>query len=321
MTPSKARVFVFKIAVTVAVLGLLIYSVDASAMVAEVKRVSWGVLAVAAFWYVAATLVSTFRWSILLRAQHIVLPFFTLVRYNLSYTFYSIVLPGGKVTAEGVRVYQVLKDTHDESVRSKIIFPTLLDRAVVVFVAAAISTIFFIAIGFSTFKELPAWFPYAGVALVLALTMSAFLPIERFIGRALGSASETKQSSLSSLKEALRVYRTKPWRLVATVALTGMMLAMLALALMTVAAAFEASVSFWLMLGVVSTSMMAAFLPLTIGGVGIREGTFAYLFATVAHVPPETALAISLVGLVASHIVTLMGGGVEFRRHFIRHTS
>lgn len=321
MTSSKTRLFVFKVAITVAVLGLLVYSVDASAMAAEVKRVSWRVLVITAFWYLAATLVSTFRWAVLLRARNIVLPFFTLVRYNVAYTFYSIVLPGGKITAEAVRIYQVLTDTHDESIRSKIIFPMLLDRAMVVFVAAAISAIFFVAIGFSAFQELPVWFPYAGATLVAALTMSAFLPIERLVGRALGSASETQQTSLLSLKEALRTYRDKPLRLVVAAALTGVMLAILALALMSVAYAFDVSVSFWLMIGVVSTSMTAALLPFTIGGVGIREGTFTYLFATVAHVPAETALAISLVGLVASHVVTLLGAVIEFQRHFLHRAS
>jgi uncharacterized membrane protein YbhN (UPF0104 family) len=149
MSNKHIRIFLFKIAITAGIVALLFYSVDVKTLVEQFGRISWSVLGVAAFWYIVATGLSTVRWSLLLRMQHIALPFFSLVAYNLSYTFYSIVLPGGKVAAEGVRVYQVLRDTYDESIRGRIIFPTLLDRALVVFSAAAISTIFFLVTGFT----------------------------------------------------------------------------------------------------------------------------------------------------------------------------
>jgi uncharacterized membrane protein YbhN (UPF0104 family) len=215
-------------------------------------------------------------------------------------------------------VYQVVRDTHDEVIRAKIVFPTLLDRALVVFSAAGIAAAFFLIMGFDTFVALPEWFPYAAAGLVALLTLSAFLPVERLITFVVGVPPQAeRQSALSSLKDAFLLYRSKPIQLILATLLTVVMLTMLALANLTIASAVGISADVVIMLGVVSTSMVAAFLPLTIGGAGIREGVFAYLFAAAASVPIEAALSISLVALISSHVVTLLGGLVEFRRHFL----
>lgn len=319
MKSTSVRIFVFKIAVTAALLALLFYSVDIGAMVDHARRISLISFVVAAFWYIVATIISSIRWSLLLRMRGISLPFMRLIAYNFSYTFYSIILPGGKVAAEGVRVYQVVRDAHDDAIRSKIIFPTLLDRALVVFSAACVATIFFLIMGYDVFPSLPFWFPYAAAGLVALLTLSAFLPVERFISLMLGvPIQQNRQPALHSLKEAFLLYRSNPAALLIATVLTVMMLTSLAYANITIASALGISAPFLLMLGIISTSMVAAFLPFTIGGVGIREGIFSYLLATAASVPLEVALSVSLIALVSSHLVTLLGGLVEFHRHFIR---
>ena len=313
------RVFIFKLIVTALLLWLLFSAVDLSAVVRHVGDVSWYTFVFAALCSVVATLLSTIRWSLLLRVQGISLPFMRLVAYNLSYTFYSIVLPGGKVSAEGVRVYQVMRDTDDEGIRNKIIFPTLLDRAVVVFSSAFVAAVFFLFTGYETFSRLPVWFPYAAVGLVVLITLSVFLPFERLVAFLLGTSMRTKkQSALTSLKESLAAYRSKPLQLTIAVLLTFVMLAVMSSGTLALASAMGAPDDFLLVCGVVSASMVAAFLPLTIGGIGVREGVFAYMFSTAALVPLEIALSISLLALFASHVVTLFGGLVEFRRHFIR---
>ncbi len=312
------QMFILKLLVTAALLGLLFAAVDLGAVFAHLQDVSVWALILAAGCSIAATFVSTLRWSLLLRAQHSTIGLWRLFAYNCSYTFYSIVLPGGKMAAEAVRVYQVARDAHDESVRSKIIVPTLFDRITVVFSAALISALFFVVVGFDMFAELPYWFPYAGIGLVALIALSVFLPLERWLGFFAPSLRGSVNQPASTVADAVRLYRAKPATLLLAMVLSMLMLAVMSMSTSIIASALGVAANFWVVFGVVSVSMVAAFLPLTIGGIGVREGVFSYLFSTAAVVPLEAAVSIALITLIASHVVTLFGGLVEFHRHFLR---
>ncbi|MBP9711137.1 MAG: flippase-like domain-containing protein [Candidatus Pacebacteria bacterium] len=316
---ARYRKFVIKLVITGLVLFLLFSAVDIKAVGAHITDVSLGTIALAGLCYIAATLISTVRWALLLRVQGVSLPFRHLIAYNVSYTFYSLVLPGGKVAAEAVRVYQIARDAKDDDVRGKVIFPTLLDRASAVFAAAIVAITYFAFAGAEALAELPTWFPYAAIVLIILIVLSVFLPVEKILKPLFGMPSQGKTSStLASLTAALQIYRTHPFILGATAALSFLMLATISVGVWVIAASLGYYLPFVLIFGIFSTSMVAAFLPLTVAGVGIREGTFAYVLAAASSVSIEAALSISLIALISSHIVTLCGGLVEFHRHFLQ---
>jgi hypothetical protein len=316
---ARYRMFVLKLVITGLVLFLLFSAVDLKTVGAHLADISLGTFAIAALGYVLATVVSTFRWSILLKVRGVHVPMHRLLGYNFSYLFYSLVLPGGKVAAEAMRVYQIVRDTNDPLVREKVIFPTLLDRAVAVCTYAVAALAVFLFMGKNILAELPFWFPYAIAGIVLLIVFSVFLPVERLLRPFTGTSVTTKaHSTLNSLTEAVAVYRSFPLHLAVAVALSLIMLACMSGASFVIAEELGFPVPFILLLGVFSISMIAAFLPLTIAGVGVREGVFAYLLAAITNVPLEVALSISLLALISSHVVTLLGGLVEFHRHFMR---
>jgi uncharacterized protein (TIRG00374 family) len=320
MSP-RYRTFAIKLALTGLILFLLFSAVDLGAVGEHITDIPLRTFAVAALCYVVATVVATVRWSVLLRVRAVQVPLRHLLAYNFSYLFYSLVLPGGKVAAEAVRVYQIVRDTNDASVREKVIFPTLLDRAVAVFTYALAALAVFLFVGTEALSELPFWFPYAVATLVVFIVLSVFLPVEKILRPFVGSLSSLPGASVSSsLSDALSVYRTYPLQLSVAVLLSLVMLGSMSAATFFITQALGFSVGYLPVVGVFAVSMIAAFLPLTIAGVGVREGVFAYLFSALTQVPLEAALSISLIALFSSHVSTLVGGLVEFYRHFMRRT-
>lgn len=317
MSP-RYRTFVIKLALTGLILFLLLSAVDLAAVGEHITDVPLGTFAVAALCYVVATIVATVRWSVLLQVRGVGVPVRRLLAYNFSYLFYSLVLPGGKVAAEAVRVYQIVRDTHDPAVREKVIFPTLLDRAIAVFTYALAALVVFLFVGTEALSELPFWFPYAVAAVVLIIVLSVFLPIEKILRPFVGGLSSSGTSVVSSLSDAVTAYRSYPLQISVAILLSLVMLGSMSAATFFITQALGFSVGYLLVVGVFSVSMIAAFLPLTIAGVGVREGVFAYLFAALAHIPLEAALSISLIALFSSHVSTAVGGLVEFYRHFVR---
>jgi len=314
----RYRMFFLKLAITGAVLFLLFSAVDVREVGRHIADVPLSIFIFAAVCYVIATILSTVRWSILLRVRGVTVPIVRLLMYNFSYLFYSLILPGGKVAAEAVRIYQIVRDTNDPDTREKVIFPTLLDRVIAVFTYAIAASVAFLLTDSATLAELPFWFPYAIGGIAVLVTLSVFLPVEKLLQPFLGGSISKTSSTLSSLTEAVAAYRTHPLQLSVAVALSLVMLGFMSGATFLIAEGLGFSLPFMLVLGVFSISMIASFLPLTIAGVGVREGVFAYLLAALAEMPLEAALSISLIALIASHTSTLFGGLVEFHRHFLR---
>ena len=318
MDSKKLGIFIVKVFVTGAVVALLFSAVDARAVFAQIGEVPWEVFLYAVFCYLLSVYVSSIRWNMLLRAEKIMLSPSTLLAYNFSYNFYSAALPGGKVAAEAVRLYQVVRDSRDPMIREKIFVPTLLDRSIVVITSGFVAVLFFITVSGMPHIVLPQWLPYAGIGAVFIIGGMAFLPIERLFG---SNAPDTapRRSMLRSFADAFAAYRSRPVVLLNVALLSLLMNALVASGIYAITFSLGLPVSFEMVFALFCVGMVTAFVPFTIAGIGVREGTFAYLLALVSGVPLESAFSVSLIALAAFLSTVAVGGAVEFYRHFIRH--
>ena len=318
MSLKKFGIFAIKLLVTAAIFWLLFSVVDIRAVVTHLSDVSVVVLVYAAFSYVLATYLATIRWSLLLSAQDISIPLSHLFTYNLSYSFYSVVLPGGKLAAEAVRIYQIVRDTGNQASREKIIIAALTDREVAVFSFVLVAAAFFLNSQEILAAGFPWWASYAAIPVVFLLGALAFVPLELLIrpfGRILPPGIHSLATSLS---RAFSVYRSRLDLLGGALILSLIMNAVIASGFYAIALSLGLTVSFFLIFAVFSVGMVAAMMPLTVAGIGVREGAFAYLLAAVSGASLESGLSVSLLALGASLAVATIGGFVELNRHFLR---
>ena len=304
--------FFARLALTVALLALLLQALDAQEFFNQIGRVGalpflWGALS-----FLVATALNTFRWHLLLNARRVLVPLRQLLAYNLSYTFYTVALPGGRLAAEAMRIYQIVRDHASSELRGHAITSAFLDRIVAFLSFVAIVAAFFMAVPKAT-AAFSLWaLAVAAVVIATAALFAAgppaFLlrPLERFVPRA----------ALSVFLDGSPTYRITVFGWMGAILFSLAADGVFALGAYAIALALGVTVSYFVVLAAFSIGMVAASVPLTIAGIGLREGAFAASLVALGGIPAESAAVISAVMLASSFAVVVLGGLVELKRHF-----
>ena len=257
------------------------------------------------------------RWQILLRIQHIPIPFRRALSLSMQGTFFSLCMPGGAVGGDVVKAAFLIRETHRGQKLSGVT-SIFIDRvigmlALFLLVAAAVTFALPTVLAFDAAVKYPVLFLYvlciAGLCAGIALFFQDVIfriPLAR---RCLEFADPLMKGRLKSVLDSVEAYRRDPVRLLAAFLLSilvmhpllvaGLILIVIGI---TGEVAYTAGAAFASLLG--ST---AAAIPVTPGGLGTRDkitqlvlesmgvgqnaAGFAPLFYTVA------LLAVSLTGV------------------------
>jgi len=274
--PVKKLKPLLKLLLSAALLWLVLRSIDISRMTAALRGADAFWLLVAFLLFNLSKIVSALRLNLYFHAIGIALS----QRANLALyyvgMFYNLFLPGG-IGGDGYKVYRLAR-RYARPV-GPIVQAVLLDR-----VSGLAGLIFFACLLFAAGRNLPlqngwtlaaAWVGAAAVFPVMWLGYRYFFP--RF----------------------LAVFRTTTLWGVAVQALQ--LLSALAIAF---ALGIDHALVLYLTLFLVSS--VAATLPLTIGGVGIREATFLYGLQA-AHEPPDLGVTFSFLFFIITAFSSFMG--------------
>lgn len=316
MKSNKKRIWFFvKILISAGLLCVLLLSVHVPSLIAQLRAVGPWAAILSGLCFVLATVVNTWRWQQLLSAQDLATSFKKLLSYNVAYAFYTVALPGGRIAAEGVRIYQIIRDHSDIAAQARATLCAIADRlfALGSFVLIVCGFVIFdraVTFGFSPFL-VGALVAVAVVSIAFALVPPSWLlaPLRRFF---------PALAKVPSFSHLLRSFLSHPFNLTFALGASFVADAFFALGAYIPAHALGLSISYPLMLFVFSVSMIAAFIPVTLAGIGLREGALAYLLVVIAGASPESALSVSIVTLVSSLMVACMGAIVEFHYHFLR---
>lgn len=162
---------------------------------------------------------------------------------------------------------------------------------------------------------LGAWLSPAAAPLRLPMTLLAALGIAGVVAGALaggwlalrvpghGFAARAARQALAGM-DALREPTVARRAVVAAVALP----VFTAAATWAAFRAVGASPGLWFTLAAANAAALLVLLPVSVQGLGLREGAYVGLFAGLAHLPAETALAASLLSLFGSLALGALAG-------------
>ncbi|MSQ10029.1 MAG: flippase-like domain-containing protein [Dehalococcoidia bacterium] len=249
-------------------------------------------------WFIA-----NLKWQRLLGALGSSAPYSDLFALNLIGVFYSLVLPG-QVSGEivkGVRLSQFGVQ------RAAVATSILLDR---------LTGLAALALAGLVGLALTPGSPFAGAAVWIALVVLGGSALPVLLARKRLPFAPTKAAGLyakvwlaaSALNDALLTYRGRPLVLAEALLLALLFQASVYGANYMVVVSVGAPLSLAALLWIVSTVSLLNLLPITLGGLGVREGAYALLLEQQG-VPFSQGLAISL---IASGMFLLLGsiGGV-----------
>jgi uncharacterized protein (TIRG00374 family) len=255
--------------------------------------------------YILGYVISTIRWQCLLRAEGIRVPLWRLTLVYFQGAFFNLFLPtliGGDI----VRGYFIYKLTqgHDASLAS-----ILLDR-LSGFAAMLLLAVGALAVASGTLRDPQVTALILGVValfagLLLVLLNSRLLDRATGLLRLLGLMRF--QAKLQGMVDALRRYRRHRRALGQAFGLSLLLQALIIVTYYLIGAGLNLGVPLMYFFLFVPLITCLSMLPVSVAGLGIREGGVIYFFAKVG-VPAAAALGMSLVWFSLTVVVSGLGG-------------
>jgi uncharacterized protein (TIRG00374 family) len=303
--PRRLLVLLFKIIVSAGLLAFLFSRMDLAHLGAYLQRASFVWLATALGLYAVVLLVNTWRWQLLLHAQHIDVPASRLMNSYLVATFFNNFLPSN-IGGDVVRIRDTASRAGSKTLATTIV---LMDRGLGLlglFLVGAIGATVVSAPGPGVHLSWVLWLVFLGSALV---AMPIVLVPEK-VGRLLSPLrvfhQEWVDERIARFTAALGKFGSAPRSLLACFSgavvvqfvLVGFYVAIVHSMNIPVPAAHLAVI--------VPLSFVVQMLPVSVNGFGVREATFSFYFTRLG-LPIESAVIVSLVGAGLIIIFSLSG--------------
>lgn len=315
----RYTVTALKLAVSIALLAFLLSRIDTARLWANARQASVPWLAIALAIYFCTVLCSVWRWWLLLEAQHIsVAPRYLFSSYLVA-LFFNNLLPSN-IGGDVVRITDTARVARSKTRATTVV---LLDRVMgvmaLVLVAACGASVVAAsgsAAGHTALRlwptwfwaNLPSWFWAVFFLGAAATTPALFAPSG--VGRLLQPLTvlhpEWVGGRISTLMTTLERFRDRPAALVSCFG--GAVFVQVATVGMYVAAARALHVRVGVsdLAVIVPVSAVVQMLPVSFGGLGVREGAFSIYFAGIG-LSSESALLLSLTATALIMFFSLSG--------------
>jgi glycosyltransferase 2 family protein len=316
--PSRARslaITAIKVSVSAGLLALLFTRVDLARLWSVARQASPAWLGAALFLYFAMVLASAVRWGILLRAQHVHLPFSFLTQSFLVATFFNNFLPSN-IGGDVVRIADTAKAAGSKTLATTVV---LIDRGLgllglALMAASGASLMHRMAVGPVGPAVLWAGFGVAAIVATPALLMPE--AATRLLKPLRVFHQQWVDERLEKLTYALTRFKETPAALAGCFAGAVIVQGILVGFYVAIARSMNIPIGFAELAVIVPVSFILQMVPLSVNGFGVREATFAYYFTRLG-LPLESALLVSFVGAALIMLFSLSGGVAYLRRSVV----
>jgi len=301
-----------KAIVSIGLLALLLSRVDLSRLWDVARQASPLWLGAALLLYLAMVLASAWRWDVLLRAQHVRLPYSFLTQSFLVATFFNNFLPSN-IGGDVVRITDTAKAAGSKTLATTVV---LIDRGLgllglALLAATGATLVHRLAVGPVGPGVLWAGFGLGAIiatpALLMPETATKLLqPLRVF-------HQEWVDARIEKLTYALTRFKETPAALAACFLGAVAVQAILVLFYVSIARGMQIPIGFAELAVIVPVSFIVQMAPVSVNGFGVREATFAFYFRRLG-LPLESALVISFAGAALIMLFSLTGGVAYLRR-------
>jgi glycosyltransferase 2 family protein len=303
---NKAKsilIFILKLLVSAGLIGYFLWRIDLEQFLQTFAAARFSYIAVALGVYLIAQGVSAVRWTILTRPLGIKTPFKDLLQYYLIGMFFNLFAPstvGGDVS----RVYYLVKDEEAEAKGRAVTtvhaaMSVLMDRAIGMVVLVWLG-----ALGLLLFPDYAVPEPVRSATFLLAggllLGVLVMPVLRRFM-------PEDGPQLAVKLRLALRSYRLH-WRALLAAAALSLTIHLIQAWMHTVmgrALGLELPFSFCLIVYPLVGTFAA--IPISLNGLGLREGGYIFLLAVIG-ISAEQGIAFGILLLLIVAIDSMIGG-------------
>ncbi len=282
---------ILKIVVSAGLLAILAFKLDWRDVYDRATQLAWWTLPVAAAIQIAVWALANVRWWLLIRVHGLGHTYLGLLRPTYIGAFFNNLLPSS-TGGDLFRMYHIYRQGHGATVA---VSPIVTERAVglVCMIALATATIFrfgdtsmFHALG-----TLLLWLLVCGAGGIAVVSFPAtYYAFHRLLER---WNHFRPVAALLRITEAVHTYLSRPglliWLIVISLILQGLEIVIF----LILGSGVGASLRPTQYLFIVPVVLVAASIPVTVGGLGVREAAAITLFVS-AGMSQENAAAVSL---------------------------
>lgn len=291
-------------------LGFVLIKSDAGALIEAIKhtRLAFLPLAVAASF--AVTWLMAYRWEMILSARGVRFQTRRLFAYYLIGIFFTSFVPGGGISGDVARLIYV-----DRQVRNKaLVLSTLVyERLIGVFTLLLIGFAATLATRVYTQTDRVIYIGEAVLAIsfvAIAILMSGFVTsrLARML-RAIGSRmkiARAGEAAARTLEDISRLRSDGPL-LARTVLISFVIRIVWSLGCYVIVTAMGLPLDVFTLFAFISLVDLVRLMPISVGGLGVREWIVIVLFATVG-ISREQALTFSFLAFAPIYLNAIAGG-------------
>lgn len=301
---------ILRLIITGLLLGYLFYKNDLGKIYQSATSIAFLSFLLLNMLQIVGIAINALKWKVLLPDQK----YFRLVKYNLIGRFYSLIMPG-QMGGEVVKAYLISKN-QDEQERFYI--SVFIDKITSLL---GVNILFFWGIIFSD-RRFPIEIIWATVIITFAILFLFFMTKVNFFYQKAISILENLlkygflQSSIINLIKIVVVwnkYSKKTWELIQNASLGIIYQLTAVIMIYLIGQEMGLGISFIDWVWLVSLVAIVLFLPISLAGLGIREGSFIVLLSLFS-IPNERAVALSLIFFSLQLIASAIGGVIEVLR-------
>lgn len=283
---------ILKIVVSIGLLTFLALKLDWREVLDRAALLSWWSLPLAIAIQILVWGVANTRWWLLIRVHDLGHTYGNLVRPTYIGAFFNNLLPSS-TGGDLFRMYHIYRQGHGAAVA---VSPIVTERAVGLLCMIGLATLAIFQFSqdtelFNALRSLLFWLLAGGIigVAVVAYPPTYYL-FHRFLER---WARFRPVAGLLGITEATHTYLRRPYLLAALVVISLTLQGLQIVIFLILGAGVDAGLSAEQYLFIVPVILVAASIPVTVGGLGVREAAAVTLF-TAAGMAQENAAAVSL---------------------------
>ncbi len=308
----KLPLILFRLIVASVILIFLFSKIPITEVVAAIAKTNF-LYAFAAFFMAFLTHVgASYRLKILCELQSIILSTFQVFEINTSSRFYGLFLPGGNFTGIAIRFYRlsIIKKKYTEAM-----FAMLCDRIFATIALCVMGMLFWII---ELPEETQSYFELmiiAFIGLLVILILIALIKPTADLSALMQWASRFKFRKIQKLLNVKEYQPLLPSRTISALFLLSCILHIFGIiSYYLICVAMGLNLSFVSIGWIRSAVMLATMIPVSISGIGLREGAMVILLS-MYNIQANDALAYSFVIFSVTVLgIGLIGGIFEATR-------
>lgn len=289
-----------RFSISFTIIYFLLRKIDFSGLSGQAANIKFPFLFLAFMCLLSVSFIGTYRWQTLLQGRCIKVGFWKLLEFGFVGQFFSSFLPGSG--GDFVKMYKVVNHAEDKIYAGISVLAEKIIGFYSIFVFVIIAGVFNAGL-----------LPSRLLWTIFLTTILAFLGLFVFIYSRPWVIKLTKTKRyVTTFYEALHFFITHREILLKVVVISLLMQFLSIMSCYFVARSIGACPNIFYFFIFMPIIFFTTAIPISLSGIGVREGMFVYLFSK-ANVPSDQAVLISLLFFSLGIMFSLIGGVVHLR--------